>query len=123
MKQQLPPLGVWFGKAPSIALCILGAISLTAPAIVHLTGNNTDTSRLDNTRPAPFPALPAAVDVENLDRLWLLRKRLVYYMDHVFGLRAEFLILNAHIKMLIGLPAADTLMARTEGCQVLKPPE
>ena len=76
MKQQLPPLGVWFGKAPSIALCILGAIALTAPAIVHLSGNNTDTSQLDNRRPAPFPALPNAVDAENFDRLWLLRKRL-----------------------------------------------
>jgi SGNH hydrolase-like domain, acetyltransferase AlgX len=123
MKQQLPPLGVWFGKAPSIALCILAAIALTAPAIVHLSGNNTDTSHLDNRRPAPFPALPTAVDVENFDRLWLLRKRLVYYMDNVFGLRAEFLVLNAHSKMLIGLPAADNLVAGRDGWHFLKTAE
>src|ERR1700730_8020598 len=123
MKQQLPPLGVWFGKAPSIALCILGAIALTAPAIVHLSGNNTDTSQLDNRRPAPFPALPTGVDVENFDRLWLLRKRLVYYMDNVFRLRAEFLILNARIKMLIGLPAVDTMVAGRGGWHFLRTTE
>jgi hypothetical protein len=120
MKQQLPPLGVRFGKAPSIALCILGAIALIAPAIVHLSGNNTDTSQLDNRRPAPFPALPTGVDVENFDRLWLLRKRLVYYMDNVFGLRAELVILNARVKMLIGLPAVDTMVAGRDGWHFLK---
>src|SRR5438477_6696613 len=120
MKQQLPPLGVRFGKTPSMALCLLTAIVLTAPAIVHLSGNNTDTSKLDNRRPAPFPALPTAVDVENFDRLWLLRKRLAYYMDNVFGLRAELVILNARIKMLIGLPAADTMVAGRDGWQFLK---
>src|ERR1700730_13444990 len=120
MKQQLPPLGVWFGKAPSIALCILAAISLTAPAIVHLSGNNTDTSQLDNRRPAPFPALPTGVDVENFDRLWLLRKRLVYYMDNAFGLRAELVTLNARIKMLMGLSAVDTMVAGRDGWHFLK---
>jgi hypothetical protein len=120
MKQQLPPLGVWLGKAPSIALCILAVISLIAPAIVHVSGNNTDTSSLDNRRPVPFPALPAGVDVENLDRLWLLRKRLAYYMDNVFGLRAELVTLNAHIKMLMGLPALDAMVAGRDGWHFLK---
>src|SRR6266700_4338032 len=120
MKQQLPPLGVWFGKAPSIALCILAAIALTAPAIVHLSGNNTDTVSLDNGRPVPFPALPAGVDAENFDRLWLLRKRLAYYMDNVFGLRAELIILNAHIKMQMGLSPVDTMVAGREGWHFLK---
>jgi hypothetical protein len=120
MKQQLPPLGVWLGKVPSIALCVLAAIALTAPAIVHLSGNNADTLSLDNRRPVPFPALPARVDVESFDRLWLLRKRLAYYMDNVFGLRAELIILNARIRMLIGLPAADTLVAGRDGWQFLK---
>jgi len=113
-------LGVWFGKAPSMALCILAAISLTAPALVHLSGNNTDTSRLDNRRSAPFPALPTGVDVENFDRLWLLRKRLAYYMDNVFGLRAELVTLNARIKMLMGLPAVDTMVAGRDGWHFLK---
>ncbi len=120
MKQQLPPLGVWFGKAPSIALSILAAVCLSLPALVHLSGNNSDTSRLDNRRPAPFPALPTAIDVENVDRLWLLRKRLVYYMDNVFGLRAEFVTLNARIKMLMGLPATDTMVAGRDGWHFLK---
>src|SRR3954468_2755515 len=119
MKQQLPPLGVWFGKAPSIALCLV-AIALSAPAIVHLSGNNTDASQLDNRHVAPFPALPAPVKVENVEQLWLLRKRLVYYMDNVFGLRAQFIILSAQIKMLLGLPAADTLLAGRDGWQFLK---
>lgn len=120
MKQQLPPLGVWFAKAPSIALCVLAAISLIAPAIVHMSGNNTDTSHLDNRRPVPFPALPAGIDVENLDRLWLLRKRLVYYTDSVFGLRAELVTLNARIRMLMGLSAADTMVAGRDGWHFLK---
>jgi hypothetical protein len=123
MKQQFPPLGVWFGKAPSIALFVLAAILLTAPAIVHLSGNTTDTSKLDNRRPLPFPALPTEVDVENFDRLWLLRKRLVYYVDNAFGLRAELVTLNARIKMLMGLSAVDTMVAGREGWHFLKTPE
>jgi hypothetical protein len=120
MRQQLPPLGVRFGKAASMALCILGAVSLAAPALVHLSGNNTDTSKLDNRRPAPFPALPTGADVENFDRLWLLRKRLVYYMDNAFGLRAELVTLNARIKMLMGLSAVDTMVAGRDGWHFLK---
>jgi hypothetical protein len=119
MKQQLPPLGVWFGKAPSIALCVL-VIVLSAPALVQLSGQVTDTARLDNRRPVPFPALPSGVDAENFDRLWLLRKRLVYYMDNAFGLRAELVTLNARIKMLMGLPAVDTMVAGRDGWHFLK---
>src|SRR4051812_25618834 len=120
MKQQLPPLGVWFGKTPSLVLCLLIGISSAAPAIVHLSGNNTDTVSLDNGRPVPFPALPTAVDFDNLDRLWLLRKRLAYYMDNVFGLRAELLVLNARIKMQLGLSAVDTMVAGRDGWHFLK---
>jgi hypothetical protein len=123
MRQQLPPLGVWLGKGGSIALCILMAVSLSLPALIHVSGNNSDTSRLNNRRPEPFPALPAGVDVENLDRLWLLRKRMAYYMDNVFGLRAELVTLSARIKMLMGLSAVDTMVAGRDGWHFLKTPE
>src|SRR3954466_5872982 len=97
--QRLPPLGIGFGKGAAVALCIAIAVSLLTPAAVHFTGNATDTATIDNRRHEAVPAFPTGLSIESLDRLWLLRKRLSYYLDVAFGLRAELVTANAKIRM------------------------
>src|SRR4051812_3323625 len=105
MKQQLPPSGVWLNRVWSILLSLLVFGTLCAPALVHLTGNATDPSFVDNRPPAPLPGVP-----DTIDRLDKFRDNFIRYIDDNFGLRAELVQLNVAMHAWIGVSSVPGLL-------------
>lgn len=115
MKQQLPALGIWLGRVQSWALCLLLLGSLSAPAIVQLTGRSTDPSFIDNRPPTPLPTLPRSVrdTVKFRDGV---RK----FVGDNFGLRAELVKLNVLIHYGIGVSSIPANVVGKNGWFFLK---
>src|SRR4051812_24344319 len=115
MKQQLPPLGVWLNKIPSLLLSIAVLATLCAPAIIQLAGRTTDPSFIDNRPPAPFPAAPSSIsDIERV------RNGLIKFVEDNFGLRAEMVRLNALIHAWMGVSSVPSLIMGKDGWFFLK---
>ena len=115
MKQQLPALGIWLGKAQSWVICLLVLGSLSAPALIQLTGLSTDPSFIDNRPPAPFPALPrSARDVVEF------RNGVIKFVGDNFGLRAELVKLNVLIHYRIGVSSIPAVVVGKNGWIFLK---
>jgi hypothetical protein len=105
MKQQLPPLGVWFGRLPSLLLSIVVLATLCAPAVIQFSGHSTDTRFIDNRPPARMPALPKTIDVVET-----FRDGIIKFIDDNFGLRAEMVQANVLMHMWIGVSSVPSLM-------------
>ncbi len=115
MKQQLPALGIWLGKAQSWVLCLLLLSALSAPAIVQLTGRSTDPSFIDNRPPAPLPTLPRSVgDVVKF------RDGVSKFVGDNFGLRAELVKLNVLTHYWIGVSSIPADVVGKNGWFFLK---
>jgi alginate O-acetyltransferase complex protein AlgJ len=115
MKQQLPVLGIGLGKAQSWVLCLLLLGSLSAPAIVQLTGLSADPSFIDNRPPAPLPKLPRSIgDVVEF------RDGVSKFIGDNFGLRAEFVKLNVLIHYWIGVSSIPAVVVGKNGWIFLK---
>ena len=114
MKQQLPALGVWFGRIPSLLLSFLVLGTLCAPALIQLTGHLP--IRLPRQSPArPLPMLPTSIEgVEPF------RDGVIKFIDDNFGLRAEMVRLNVLIHPSIGVSSVPSLMVGKDGWFFLK---
>src|SRR5262245_17126005 len=99
-RQQLPALGLSLGRLPSALLIVAVLSTLFAPALIQLTGRQTDPSFLDNRPPARAPALPASL---SLNALGQFRTELINFVDDNFGLRAEMVKLNIRVRSAIGV--------------------
>jgi alginate O-acetyltransferase complex protein AlgJ len=117
MRQQLPALGVSLGRLPSALLTIAVLATLFAPALIQLTGRQTDPSFLDNRPPARMPALPSSF---SLGALGQFRKELIAFIDDNFGLRAEMVKLNIRVRSAIGVSAIPGMFMGKEGWFFLK---
>ena len=117
MRQQLPALGLSLGRLPSVLLAVAVLATLFAPALIQLTGRQTDPSFLDNRPPARMPALPSSF---SLGALGQFRKELIAFIDDNFGLRAEMVKLNIRVRSAIGVSAIPGLFKGKEGWFFLK---
>ena len=117
MRQQLPALGVSLGRLPSVLLTVAVLATLFAPALIQLTGRQTDPSFLDNRPPARMPALPSSF---SLGALGQFRKELIAFIDDNFGLRAEMVKLNIRVRSAIGVSAIPGMFMGKEGWFFLK---
>ena len=117
MRQQLPALGVSLGRLPSVLLTLAVLATLFAPALIQLTGRQTDPSFLDNRPPARMPALPSSF---SLGALGQFRKELIAFIDDNFGLRAEMVKLNIRVRSAIGVSAIPGMFMGKEGWFFLK---
>ena len=117
MRQQLPALGLSLGRLPSVLLAVAVLSTLFAPALIQLTGRQTDPSFLDNRPPARMPALPSSF---SLGALGQFRKELIAFIDDNFGLRAEMVKLNVRVRSAIGVSAIPGLFMGKEGWFFLK---
>jgi alginate O-acetyltransferase complex protein AlgJ len=115
MKQQLPALGVWLGRIPSLLLSVVVLGTLCAPALIQLTGQSTDTSFLDNSPPARMPKLPTSID-----GMEPFRNGVIKFIDDNFGLRAEMVRLNVLMQASIGVSSVPSLMMGKDGWFFLK---
>lgn len=115
MKQQMPALGVWLGKAQSWLLCIAVLGTLAAPALIHMAGKSTDPSLLDNRPRAQLPELPTSIS--NIERF---RDGVTKFIDSNFGLRVELVKLNFLIHSWIGESSVPGLMKGKDGWFFLK---
>jgi hypothetical protein len=115
MQQQLPPSGVWLNRVVSFLLTVLVLGTLCAPALVHLTGNATDPTFIDNRRPAPLPGLPTTID-----RLDKFRDNVIKYVDDNFGLRAELVRLNVLVNSWVGVSSVPGLLIGKDNWFFLK---
>ena len=117
MRQQLPALGLSLSRFPSVLLAVAVLSTLFAPALIQLTGRQTDPSFLDNRPPARMPALPSSF---SLGALGQFRKELIAFIDDNFGLRAEMVKLNVRVRSAIGVSAIPGLFKGKEGWFFLK---
>ncbi len=117
MRQQLPALGLSLGRLPSVLLAVAVLATLFAPALIQLTGRQTDPSFLDNRPPARMPALPSSF---SLGALGQFRKELIAFIDDNFGLRAEMVKLNIRVRSAIGVSAIPGMFMGKEGWFFLK---
>jgi len=115
MQQQLPPSGVWLNRVVSFLLTGLVLGTLCAPALVHLSGNATDPTFIDNRRPAPLPDPPTTID-----RLDKFRDKFIKYIDDNFGLRAELVRLNVLVNSWIGVSSVPGLLIGKDSWFFLK---
>lgn len=115
MKQQLPQLGIWLGRAASVVLCLIMAGTLIAPAAVHLSGQAISTMFLDNRAPKPFPGIPTTI--HEVDKY---RDNISAYMDDSFGLRAEIVVMNYRLHALLGVSSNPGLVIGKQGWAFLK---
>src|ERR1019366_4985298 len=115
MKQPLPPLGCWLGKAQSLVFCVLVLGTLCAPAVVQFAGRATDPSFIDNRRPAQFPNWPTSIkEVVNF------RDGVSRFIDDNFGLRAELVKLDYRVHSWIGVSSHPGLIEGKNGWVFLK---
>src|SRR6478609_7434409 len=98
MRQQLPALGIRLGRLPSALLIVAVLATLFAPALILLTGRQTDTRLLDNRPPARMPALPSSL---SLGAWKQFREGLVGFIEDNFGLRVEMVQLNIRARSAI----------------------
>jgi alginate O-acetyltransferase complex protein AlgJ len=117
MRQQLPTLGISLGRTPSVLLTLAVLSTLFAPALIQLTGRQTDPSFLDNRPPARMPALPSSLSLGALSQF---RKEFISFVDDNFGLRAELVKLNIRVRSAIGVSAIPGMFMGKEGWFFLK---
>lgn len=117
MRQQLPALGLSLGRLPSVLLMIAVLATLFAPALIQLTGRQTDPSFLDNRPPARMPAWPSSFSLGDLGQF---RKDLIAFIDDNFGLRAEMVKLNIRVRSAIGVSAIPGMFMGKDGWFFLK---
>ena len=113
--QQLPALGVRFGRFPSAIFCILLLASLAAPATIHLLGRSTDTTFIDNRPAKVFPALPIS-----LAEFHQFPDNVTKFVDDRFGLRAELVKLNIRLNHRLGVSKVPNLFVGKDGWIFLK---
>jgi alginate O-acetyltransferase complex protein AlgJ len=116
-RQQLPPLGLSPGRLPGALLAVAVLGTLFAPALIQLTGRQTDPSFLDNRAPAPVPALPSSRSLEDWRQF---RSGLTNFVDDNFGLRAEMVKLSVRLRGAIGVSAIPSMLVGKEGWFFLK---
>src|ERR1041384_3256509 len=116
-RQQLPALGLTLGRIPSALLIVAVLATLFAPALIQITGRQTDPSFLDNRAPARMPDWPTSF---SLGALGQFRSDLVTFIDDNFGLRAEMVKLNVRIRSAIGVSAIPGMFMGKEGWFFLK---
>lgn len=115
MKQQLPALGVWLSRIPSLLLTIVVLVTLSAPAFIQIIGRSTDPSFIFNRPLAGMPAFPDSMS--SFDRF---RDDLIKFVDDNFGLRAEMVQLNILIHSWFGESGVPSLVAGKAGWMFLK---
>lgn len=115
MKQQMPALGVWLGKAESVLLSIVILATLAAPALIQMSGRASDTRLLDNRPPAAFPTLPRSpYDIE------AFRDGAARFIDDNFGLRVELVQLDYLLHWWLGESSVPGMVTGKGGWAFLK---
>ncbi len=117
MRQQLPALGLSLGRLPSVLLTIVALSTLFAPALIQLAGRQTDPSFLDNRPPARMPAFPSSLSLGAVSQF---HGEFRNFIDDNFGLRAELVKLNIHVRSAIGVSAIPGVLMGKEGWIFLK---
>jgi hypothetical protein len=94
--------------------CAVFWLLLVLPLVVQALGLASDTRPIDRRLPRPLPGMPQSW--EDWSRL---PERLNAYVEDGFGLRVELIILNHHLRRLIGVSGVPGVMVGTNNWQYL----